>query len=161
MKTLRLASFAALAALLLGSGCGTLDLASGGNPDRVLKGVVSSGEPLPAGAEILVRIMAPVSANESLQAQKNDLALATRPSPRGTERVLGEHTQRLAAATIEPVPFQIDYNSDDAQLRRGLVVEARISVNGKVRYRTINSHVVTLASSPFRQEVNVQPIGGN
>lgn len=161
MKTLRLPFLVAFAALLVGSGCGTLDLSSGGDPNRVLKGVVSAGELLPAGAEILVRIMAPVSNNDSLRTQNNEVALATRPSARGSERVLGESTQRLAAGTIDPVPFQIEYNSDDAELRRGLVVEARVSVNGKVRYRTISAHVITLASSPFRQEVSVQPVSGN
>ena len=64
----------------------------------------------------------------------------------------------LTAGTAEPVSFRIEYTADDAMLRRGLNVEARVSFGGKLRYRTINAHVVTLASSAYRQDVAVQPV---
>lgn len=164
MKALRLTSLAAvvaLAALLVGAGCGAIDLSTGGNPDRVLNGTVNAGVVLPAGAEVLVRLIAPLSTNESIRPQNNDMPVTTRSMPQAAERVLGAQSQTLTVATQDPVPFRIEYNADDAVLRRGLNVEARISVNGKVRFRTINSHVVTLASSPFKQDVTVQATGGN
>jgi uncharacterized lipoprotein YbaY len=37
-------------------------------------------------------------------------------------------------------------------------IDARISVGGKLRFRTINAHVVTLSSAPYPQEVAVQPV---
>ncbi len=81
-----------------------------------------------------------------------------RPIAPAVERVLGEYTQTLATGTSDPVPFRIEYSAEDAVLRRGLNVEVRVSFGGKLRFRTVNAHVVTLASSPFNQTVNVEAV---
>lgn len=157
MKTFRPSLFVALAALLLSAGCNSIDVTSGGISSRVLNGTVAAGMGLPAGSEITVRLFAVSAAPEGPRPANNELVPLLRPT-QGGERVLGEQTQKLAAGTADPVPFQIEYTADDATVRHGLNVEARISFGGKLRYRTINAHVVTLASSAFRQEVAVQSV---
>lgn len=158
MKTLRLISLGVLAAFLAGAGCGTLDVRSEGNPDRVLNGTISAGVALPAGAEILVRLLAPPINHEATQPAATDIPVVTRPTPQTVERVLGEHTQTLTAGTMDPVPFRISYQAEDALLRHGLSLDVRVSVGGRLRFRTINAHVVTLASAPYKQDVSVQAV---
>ncbi len=145
----------ALLALLLG-GCGSIDLTPAGNPERVLNGAVNFNGALPANAEVLVRV---------IETPRNEPGIprADLPATPGVvaergERVLGETRLDTTRVVQEPVPFKVEYTADDAQLRRGLTVDVRISFGGKVRMRTINAHIVTLASSPFRQEVWVQPV---
>ena len=155
---------ASLARLLLSSmmfvfaGCANIDVTPAGNPDRVLTGTVLAGASLPAGAEVVVRLIA----TTGLPATKptGDLPITTPGSTNNqvVERVLGTHSQILANGTSEPVPFQIEYYADDAMLRRGVTLDARISYEGKLRYRSINSHLVTMSASAFRQEIAVQPV---
>lgn len=160
MKLLSLPFLAALAGLLVGAGCGSIDVSAGGNPERVLTGTVNAGIALPAGAEVVVRLVSAPAGNDTVRSANTDLpVMATRPVGQGLERVLGEHAQTLTAGTMEPVPFRIEYNADDAVLRRGLNLDVRVAVGGKVQFRTVNAHVVTLASSPFKQTVMVQPVG--
>ena len=87
-----------------------------------------------------------------------DVPLADRPTAAPVERVLGEFRQTLNAMRSEPLPFEIAYRADDSELRRGLNVDVRITFGGRMRFRTINAHVLTLASSPFPQEIAVQPL---
>jgi uncharacterized lipoprotein YbaY len=157
MKTFRLIS-GLLVAALAAAGCSSLDVNRGGNPDRVLSGTVNAGTALPPGAQITVRLVAPAMNNDASRPALNDIPVVARPTVQAPERVLGEYTQTLSAGTSEPVPFRIEYNADDALLRRGIALEARVSMDGRLRYRTINAHVVTLGSSPYRQEINVQPV---
>ena len=72
--------------------------------------------------------------------------------------MLGEQTQTLGAPTDRPVPFRIEYQASDNVLRHGVNVDARISYGGKVRFRTVQAHLMTLASSPFAHEVAVEPV---
>jgi hypothetical protein len=153
------AGFALIASLvvLVAAGCAHLDTTPAGNPDRVLKGAVNFNTTVPAGAEIVVRLLEPVGGEPS-RGPGNDVPVATQSAGARTERLLGEFRQTLSAGTMQPVPFQFEYRAEDAVLRRGLNVDVRVSVEGKVRLRTISAHVVTLASSPFSQEVWVQPV---
>jgi uncharacterized lipoprotein YbaY len=129
------AQFAAAAALGL-SGCGQLNVAPEANPARVLTGTIDLGDgaALPADAEVVVRVVDPSNA-------------AMPPE------VLGSQTLR-STGTL-PVEFRVEYRADDALLRRGLNVEARISYGGKVRYFTMNHYTVTFgnASDPHRISV--------
>ncbi len=159
MKLLRLPFLAVLTSLLLGSGCGSLDVSRAGNPNRVLSGTIDAGTALPAGAEVVVRLVSAPAGNDTMRTTQTDLpVMATPPAGQGIERVLGTHTQRLTSGTMEPVPFQLEYNAEDAVLRRGLNLDVRVVVGGKLQYRTVNAHVVTLASSPFKQTVVVQAV---
>ena len=158
MKTFLVRVLGACALLCAFAACGSLDLAPGGNPDRVLTGVVNAGTGLPQGAEIVVRVIATQLAPDSLRPANSDAPVMSHPRTQTTEQVLGEQSQKLAAGTSDPVPFRIEYVAEDDLLRKGLTVDVRVSYGGKLRYRTINAHVVTLASAPYRQEVVVQPV---
>ncbi len=147
---------AALYLLVLGAGCGHLDVAPEGSPNRVLKGTLTTGVALPAGAEIMVRLIAR-NPTEPVRPAGGDLPVASRPGLEA-ERILGEHVQTLSAAAGEPVPFQIEYQADDAMVRHGLNLEARVIYGGRVRFRTVNAHVVTLRSAPYRQDLMVQAV---
>lgn len=158
MNTLRLPFLAPFVFALIGAGCGSIEVSTGGNPERVLNGVVATGGGLPAGAEVVVRLISAPGTHESQRAAGSDVPVMTRPAAAGLERVLGEQTQTLAAGTAEPVPFRIEFTAEDAVLRRGLNLDVRVSFGGRLQYRTVNAHVVTLASSPFKQIVMVQAV---
>lgn len=151
------AAFALGVALCAVAGCANLDLARESDPSRVLAGRVKFTGTLPAGAQVLVRIV-----QESTLARpgNRDLPLTVADQARATpvERVLGEQMQTLAAGAQETVAFRIEYLADDMALRHGLNVDARISYDGKVRFRTISAHALTLGSAQFPHEVEVQPV---
>ena len=158
MKFLRSIFPFALVAFFFAAGCSSIEVGSGGGTARVLTGVVNAGTGLPAGAEVLVRLVTPQMGNESVKSTGGDMPVVARPGNQGVDRVLGEFVQKLAAGTADPVPFTINYEAEDAVLRRGLNLEVRVSYGGKLRYRTLNAHVVTIASSAYRQEVLVQAV---
>ena len=144
------------AAALL-AGCGSIDTTPEGNPDRVLRGAVNYTGILPAGTEVTVRLLEPARP-ESLTVGATDLPVPAAAKADRGERVVAETTKVLAAATREPVAFELGYLAEDAVLRRGLTVDVRVAIGGRVRMRTVNAHVVTLAASPFKQEVWVQNV---
>ena len=156
MKKLLLSLVAAGLSFTL-PGCSHLDLAPEGNPNRILNGTVAFSGGLPTGAEVSVRIL-DSSARDFVPRTKSELPLGDRAQTMAADRVVGEQVQTLAAPTIEPVPFRLEYQATDAMLRHGLNVEARISYGGRVRFRTIQAHVLTLASAPFRHDVAVDAV---
>jgi len=158
MKLSVLVWLGALGLLWMGAGCEHINITPEGNPERVLNGVVSLHAALPAGTEILVRLLDITPSEKVAMNPGAELPLGNRGRPLPVERVLGEYRRTLDALVTESVPFQIEYQADDSQLRHGLNVDVRITFGGRVRYRTINAHVVTLASSPFRHEVEVQAV---
>jgi uncharacterized lipoprotein YbaY len=134
-----LALFASAVALGL-SGCGQLNVAPEGNPDRVLTGTIelSDAAALPADAEAVVRVV--------------DSSDASAPP-----KVLGSETVRNLGTP--PVEFRVEYRAEDEQLRRGLNVEARISYGGKVRYYNMNHYVVTFGNAADPHRISVVPTG--
>jgi hypothetical protein len=156
MKSILLA--AAVIALVAGAGCSTIDVALPGDSDRVLRGTVNVPSTLPSGTEILIRLVDPEATAVAVPVGREGLPLGDRGRLPAVERVLGEHRQTLEAMTTEPVPFALEYRAHDDELRHGLNLDVRISYSGRVRFRTISAHVVTLASSPFPQLVAVQPL---
>lgn len=146
-----------LAALLAGVGCGSIETSAGGDPNRVLNGVVSFAGSLPAGAEIVVRVVEPPSSEPGRVIGK-DMPVAAQPAVQRVERVLGETKVIVDKVATQPVAFRLDYHAEDAVMRRGVNVDVRVSIGGKVRMRTVNAHLLTLRSAPFKQDVAVQPV---
>jgi len=136
MKKILLPALAVIGLLLAGCGGAAFDMARQSDPERVLTGSVAyaAEAPLPANALVRVRI---------IDNAKPDLPV-----------VLGE--QEIKAPGASPVAFRIEYRAEDALLRRGLNVEARISIGGKVHFYNVNAYAITLnsASGPLRIEVN-------
>ncbi len=158
MKIHALAQAALSGLVLMVAGCQHLDVAPEGNPERVLNGTVSCPSALPAGAEVLVRVVARATSEGARPAAPDDFPLGVRPESVAVERVLGEQLLTLDSLATRPVPFAVEYRAEDSLLRQGITVEARVSYNGRVRFRTLNAHVVTLSSAPFPQGVRVQPV---
>ena len=71
--------------------------------------------------------------------------------------VLGSQTFRSAGAA--PIEFRVLYRAEDDLLRRGLNIEARISIDGKVRYINTNNYAVTLGNAADPHRITVNPIG--
>ena len=132
--------FMAAAAALALAGCGHLELSPEGDPARVLPGQVVLSEPaeLPADAVITVRVV--------------DASNSGMPP-----EVLGSQT--IKNPGIAPIGFRIEYRAEDEVLRRGLNVEARVSVGGKVRYYNLNRYVVTLGNAADPHRIYVNPVG--
>lgn len=133
-----LASIAVGATLAL-SACGQLDLAPEGDPGRVVTGQValSDGAALPPGSIVTVRIV-----DESVTGAPPD--------------VLGSQTLSNPAST--PVAFRVVYRAEDDVLRRGLNIEARVSIDGKVRYFTMNHYALNLGNAAEPHRITVSPI---
>ncbi len=133
-----LSTLFAVAVCAVFAGCGHLDVTPAGPTDRVVTGVVTdnSRSTLPAEAELTVRVV-DVSQGENKAEQ------------------LGEQTV-LNPGTM-PVPFRVEFQADDALLRRGVNLEARVSVGGHLWYTTPLAHSVTLASVKDPQVIEVEP----
>jgi uncharacterized lipoprotein YbaY len=131
---------AAVLSMMLSAGCGHVGVVEPGGADRVLTGVVAyaSGDPLPEGAEVMVRVV--------------DLG---RGDAHG--EVLGEQT--IKGPVTPPIPFRIEYRAEDAVLMRRVNVEARISVGGRLRYTTTTGHPVTLGNFADAHTVEVEFLG--
>jgi uncharacterized lipoprotein YbaY len=140
MKTSPFSTLALAAAVLLSAGCGHLDIQAEGDPERVLTGTVNFhvSEPLPPDTVVTVRLIDPAG-------------------PAGLPLVLGEKTIENPGGS--PVPFKIEYRAEDDLLRRGLKLEARVSIGGKLRYYNVNGYGVNLAKAADAQEVWVIPAG--
>jgi len=155
MKKKSLIVAAALAFLLAG-GCGHLDLTPEGNPSRVLTGAVEldGATTLPADSIVVVRVVDPTGLTETAPAQVLGSPSIGQPTAL-PPKVLGEQVIRNPGQT--PVPFRIEYEAGDEQLRRGLNIEARISSGGKLRYFNRNSYSITLNSVNDPHTVTVNP----
>jgi uncharacterized lipoprotein YbaY len=156
MKSHLLKLLTALCALTMGAGCGHVDLTPEGSRSRVMSGTLNTGVALPAGAEVMVRIVA-ASGLPAGQTAPSDIPVV-RQNASANEQILGEFVQKLPAPVTEPVVFRIEYDADDALLRRGLNLEARIYFDGRIRYRTVNAHVVTLTAAHFPQRIELQAV---
>jgi uncharacterized lipoprotein YbaY len=152
-------ALAAFSLLLVTAGCSHLDLTPETDPNRVVAGTVNFRSTLPAGAEVYVRVIDPSTSEPPRPIPATDVPLGDRAKVQmTTERVLGDQTIKLALATHEPVPFRIEFRADDALLRHGLNLDARISYEGRVHHRTLNARAISLGSVRYPQEVTVEPI---
>ena len=157
MKMNRIGFFVLCAAVLLSSSCGTIETSATAEVDRVLEGTVNFSGSIPAGAEIVVRVVEPPS-SEPRRAVAGDLPVVAQPIVQRVERVLGETKHTVTATTMQPLPFRVEYKAHDAVLRRGVNVDVRVTIGGKVRMRTVNGHVLTQRSAAFKQDVAVQSV---
>ena len=153
--------FTALAALLTAAGCAnaSLDLATASDPNRMLNGTVNfrTETPLPPDAELVVRVLDMASIEQARAAANRDLPVTTRAEVQLPPTVLAEQTIR--ALGTAPVTFHLEFRASDELLRHGLNLEARISYEGKVRFRTVDAYLVTLSSLDRNHELWVAVAG--
>ena len=131
-------SFLSAALLICLVGCAGVDfeMAKAGDPERVLTGTVSwvAEDPLPPDAVLRIRIV--------------DTTKPELPAVVKEEEIRG--------LGMSPTTFRIEYRAEDALLRRGLNVEARIAFAGKIRYYNADSYNITINSysRPLQLHVN-------
>jgi uncharacterized lipoprotein YbaY len=155
MKVFPLLSLTTALILLLTPGCGHLDVAPEGDPNRVATGTVDVQMPLqpPADAEVVVRIVEPSNITAAPTAAANDLVIGERGTLSRPENVIAEQVIRAPASM--PVPYHIEFHATDAALRRGLNIEARISWGGRLRFRTVQAQLANVAAP---QTILVEPV---
>lgn len=124
--------------LFLAAGCAYVEITQVGDPNRVMTGKVTlvPGMPVPDGAILSVRVV--------------DTVIAT-----SGPVLLGQ--QRIAISGEPPFEFRVEYRAADDLLRKGVNVEAKILVNGKLRYGNLTGYVVTLGRAAGNQEITVFP----
>lgn len=148
----------ALVALAISVGCGHVDLSPESDPNRVLTGTVNVRMNLlpPPDTEVLVRIVEPSDITSAPTTVGKDIVIGEQGAHVRPEEVVAE--QSIRAPATMPVPFRMPYHASDEQLRRGLNVEARISWGGRVRFRTVESQAITLATADTPQTVWVETV---
>lgn len=142
----------------LAGGCAHLDTTPAGDVNRVIAGTVNfrSDLVLPADAEVVVRLVDTAGTSLVPAMPNNELPIANQPKVPPPPQVLGEQTIKPTAPG--GVPFRIEYTADDALLRHGLNLEARISYGGRVQFRTVTSRAITLGNATDKHEVWVQAV---
>jgi putative lipoprotein len=128
----------ALLAFFLLAGCAYVEISPVGDDDRSMTGKVTltPADPVPEGSVLSIRIV-------------DNSKAASGPV------LLGQ--QRVAITGAPPFEFRAEFRADDNLLRRGVNVEAKILVNGKLRYANLTGHVVTLDRAAAPQEITLMP----
>ena len=164
-----LAGAAALAAFFL-AGCGHLDLAAPGDPNRVVVGSVSFANPsvLPADAQILVRVMnphpQPPGTGTTSLTPPGQMPLLNQPITASAVVAASTQPEEVAEQSIKagglssPVPYKIEYQAEDEVLRRGLNVEVRVSYSGRVQLFNSNQYSITLPDVKDPHDIEADPM---
>jgi uncharacterized lipoprotein YbaY len=150
-------AFAALA--LVGCGSVQLDTRPEGNPNRIVTGTVELGDagPLPPGAEVAVRVVDPVQSNFRAPTAVLGEPSTDTPPVELPPKVLGE--QRITDGQGSSIPFRVPYYATDDQLRVGLILEARVSLNHRVRFYNVSSYSLNLENAGDSHQIYVNPVG--
>lgn len=145
------------AVLALTAGCANIEVVAPSDPQRTVNGTVEfrSAMTLPDDAVVVVRIVDMAGTEQKRSAASRDLPIGERAKTEPVPEVLGEQT--IKGLKGNSVPFHIEFVADDDLLRHGINIDARISSGGKVRFRTVNAHVVTLGNVEYPHAVWVEP----
>ncbi|PTX95474.1 YbaY family lipoprotein [Opitutus sp. ER46] len=158
MKFAPLSLVAASGLVLALAGCGHLEHAREGDPNRVVTGTVNVRMDLmpPADAKLTVRLVAPANVTAAPAQAAPDLVIGERGSRAQPEQIVAE--QDIPVPTSMPAPFRLEFRASDAELRHGLNIEARLSWGGRMRFRTFESQVVTLETVARPQTVWIEAV---
>lgn len=142
---------AALAGLaIFFAGCGSMEIDTrlpNPNPNRVVTGTVELGDlgDVPPGAEVSVRVLDTIQPDfRSPTAVLGEPSTQT-PGVQLPPQVVGEEDIKNASGSS--IPFAVHYTANEDQLRAGLVLDARVSIDGKVRYYNASSYSLNLANA--------------
>jgi len=134
-----------LSLLLIGllglTGCASIDIEPAGEVWRTVNGLVyfnASGR-LPADSVLTVRVV-------------------DTTNPAIGPVIVGE--QSIEDPGESPIAYSVEFRANDSLLRRGLNLEARISVDGRLRYSNTNSQSVNATNIESRREIRLDQIGG-
>ncbi len=140
MCTSRFGFLTAALLTLFVSGCGHLDTTPNPRGDRTLTGTVHfrSQTELSTDAKATVRLL--------------DVSRADMPA-----QVLAE--QVISPVTGTTIPFTLEYKAEDLIPPRRARLDARISVNGKLRYYSASSYAVTTEKAALPLEIWIETAG--
>ena len=149
-------SLAACAAFFAGAGCAHIEVVPEGDPHRTVNGTVEfrADIVLPPDAVVVVRVVDPAGIEQQRLAAMKDLPLGDRAKAEPVPQVLAEQTIKNPKGVS--IPFHIEFEADDDLLRHGVNIDARISFDGKLRFRTANAHVLTLGNVEYPHAVWVE-----
>lgn len=144
--------------LAAAAGCGHLDLTPESDPERVITGTVNVRMNLipPPDSELVVRIVQPPDVTATPTSAAGDLVIGQRGVRTVPERVVAQQVVRAPAAM--PAPYRVEFRASDAQLRRGLNIEARISWGGRLRFRNVEAQLVTSAAADKPVTIWLEPV---
>lgn len=133
-----LATIAFAAAALCG--CASMEIEPASDVWRTANGLVyyNSPGPLPPGSVLTVRVID--NSNPAMGPMIVGEASITDPAP-------------------SPAPFAFEFRAEDPVLRRGLSLEARISVEGRLRYSNQASHSVNASNLGTVRELYLAQTG--
>jgi putative lipoprotein len=122
------------------SACGHLDTTPEPRGDRTLTGTIHfrAQTELPADAKATVRLL--------------DVSKADEPA-----QVLSE--QVIDSVTSSPIAFTLDYKAEDLVPPKRVRLDARISVNGKLRFYSASSYSVTTEKAARPIELWIEASG--
>lgn len=151
--------FGLVALLGFAAGCSHIEVASEGDPNRVLTGTVKLPTAAPAGSEVVVRLIDTSGKDIVRTSASNGLQTpADRPPAVPIERIVAESRQVIGETNAEAVPFRLEYRASDSDLRHGLNIDVRVLRDGRLRFRTMSAHVITLRSAANAQEIWVEAV---
>jgi uncharacterized lipoprotein YbaY len=158
--------FALLGLVVALAGCANLDLSPETDPQRVVAGAVRLPSGVVLSPEAVVTVQVVDSAWRPAQPDMAGTKVTETAVPQTSTadrlrkdyqtRTLGEQVIRAPGAS--PIPFRIEFHADDAMLRRGLNIDVRVTQDGKLRFRTLNAHLVTLGSAAYPHDVAVEAV---
>jgi uncharacterized lipoprotein YbaY len=131
--------FVFLLTCALAAGCADMALSPPENIDRIVTGTVTFTEPatLPADAQVTIRVLDTSQTN-------------------GLSKIIADRT--IKGGGPSPIAFKIEFRAEEALVRRGLNLEARIEYGGKVQLFNANSFAITSANLSSPHEVAVEKI---
>jgi len=129
----------ALLACTFLAGCGHVEMTPEGDANREVTGTVNLRvqADLPADTTVLVRVIDGARAEPTL-------------------RVLGE--QAITRAGNPPVAYHVEFDAEDALLRRGVNIEARVSFGGQICYYNTNAIGLSLGTIDRPLGLVVDPV---
>ena len=122
--TMKISHLALPICVFLCAGCGHFDTTPSPVGERTLNGTVNyrAAAELAPDATVTVRLL--------------DVSPGAAPG-----LVLDEQT--ISVTENPPVPFQLTYKAEDIQPPKRALIEARLAVNGKLRFFTVTAYPVT------------------
>jgi uncharacterized lipoprotein YbaY len=159
MKTCFLLAGLLTAVAVAGPGCGGVQMDTkidDPNANRVVTGTVEVGDGVVLPPDAVVAVRVEDVAHQGYKDQ-NAAMLGNPNAPQPVTmppEVIGE--QRIDHPQGPSIPFSVKFSATDQQMAGGLVLEARVSFGGKVRYFNVDSYAINSLNitSPRRIDVN-------
>lgn len=141
----------------LGAGCGGMQVQgeSASDPNRVATGSVELGDAVAPSPDMSVTVRVVDLAHKDFKDPNAVLGVhSSTPAIAQPPEMLAE--QKIDHVTSSSVPFAVKFYASDEQMTGGLILEARVSIKGKVRFFNLESYALNSGNidTPRRIYVN-------